>query len=82
MEKEGKELAERAEKKRVKLEITDRAKDFFARKGYDPKFGARPLSRLIQNEVEDSIADRLLFTQKRPSLLVIDVEEEKIVIKD
>lgn len=45
---------------RIKLEVTDAAKDYLVSKGYDPTFGARPLRRVIQNLVEDELADGLL----------------------
>jgi len=52
----GRRLAER----RLSLEITDAAKAWLARKGYDPVFGARPLKRLIQREISDPLALALL----------------------
>jgi ATP-dependent Clp protease ATP-binding subunit ClpC len=42
------------------LEVTDDAKKLLARKGWDPQFGARPLRRAIQREVEDELAEELL----------------------
>jgi ATP-dependent Clp protease ATP-binding subunit ClpC len=42
------------------LEITKGAKDFISDKGFDPKFGARPLKRAIQKYVEDPLAEELL----------------------
>jgi ATP-dependent Clp protease ATP-binding subunit ClpC len=44
----------------ITLEVTDEARDWLADKGYDPEFGARPLRRLIQNEVEDRLSDGIL----------------------
>jgi ATP-dependent Clp protease ATP-binding subunit ClpC len=44
----------------LKLELDDEAKDFLALKGWDPTFGARPLRRVIQNMVEDPLAEGLL----------------------
>ena len=44
----------------IKLEIDDETKDFIAAKGYDPTFGARPLRRVIQNMIEDPLAEALL----------------------
>ncbi len=82
VEKAVKEIASRLEKKRVKITITEAAKRLLAERGHDPKFGARPLSRLLQNEVEDRIADSILFSQKRPSQITIDVEGDEIVVKD
>jgi ATP-dependent Clp protease ATP-binding subunit ClpA len=42
------------------LEVTEEAKQLLARKGWDPQFGARPLRRAIQREVEDELAEELL----------------------
>ena len=42
------------------IELTDEAKDFLAKVGYDPKFGARPLRRAIQRYVEDPVSEALL----------------------
>lgn len=51
------QLAER----KVSLRLSAKAREWLAKKGYDPKFGARPLDRLIQVEVKDKLADALLF---------------------
>lgn len=42
------------------LELTERAKNFIAEKGYDPQFGARPLHRAIQKHLEDPLAEEIL----------------------
>ena len=42
------------------VELTDKAKDFLAEKGYDPQFGARPLNRAIQKYLEDPVAEEIL----------------------
>ncbi len=47
--------------KHVELEVTAAAKAWFAEHGYDEKFGARPMSRLIQNKLKVALADELLF---------------------
>jgi ATP-dependent Clp protease ATP-binding subunit ClpB len=52
----GKRLVER----KLDLEVTDAAKDFLAKEGYDPVFGARPLRRAIQRVLLDPLARRLL----------------------
>ncbi|MGQ9676755.1 MAG: ATP-dependent Clp protease ATP-binding subunit [Chloroflexota bacterium] len=51
---------------RIKLEVTDAAKDYLVSKGYDPTFGARPLRRVIQSLVEDELADGLLQGRYKP----------------
>ena len=45
----------------MKVSVTDAAKAWLATKGYDRAFGARPLSRLIQDKLKKPIADELLF---------------------
>lgn len=54
------EVAERAEVHGIRLRITPSARDYLADKGYDPKMGARPLRRLIQDEIEDEISELFL----------------------
>jgi ATP-dependent Clp protease ATP-binding subunit ClpA len=49
--------------KRVRLELSPAARLWLAERGYDPTFGARPLSRLIQTEIKDVLADEILFGQ-------------------
>ncbi len=43
-----------------KIDLTEKAKDFLAEKGYDQQYGARPLNRAIQKYLEDSIAEEIL----------------------
>ena len=43
-----------------KIDLTDKAKDFLAEKGYDPQYGARPLNRAIQKYLEDAVAEEIL----------------------
>jgi len=51
----------RLEERKVKLELTEAARGWLAEKGYDPDFGARPMARVIQTELEDKLSDELLF---------------------
>jgi ATP-dependent Clp protease ATP-binding subunit ClpB len=53
-------LAERLAGRKLQVELTDAAREYLAEKGYDPSFGARPLKRLIQREVQDPLALKLL----------------------
>ncbi|WP_315404636.1 ATP-dependent Clp protease ATP-binding subunit [Hoylesella saccharolytica] len=57
---ELKELYKRVEDLGYHLQITDKAKEFVASKGYDVQFGARPLKRAIQTYIEDGLAERIL----------------------
>ena len=63
----------------VSIETTDAAKDYLATKGYDPDYGARPLRRVIQNEVEDALSDALLSGKlKANGTVLIDLIEGKL----
>ena len=53
-------LDDRLAARRLALEVTDEARAWLARKGYDPVYGARPLKRLIQREISDTLALALL----------------------
>jgi ATP-dependent Clp protease ATP-binding subunit ClpA len=55
------ELRAKLTKQKVTLTLTDEARRYLARKGYDPAFGARPLNRLIQDRIKKALADELLF---------------------
>jgi ATP-dependent Clp protease ATP-binding subunit ClpB len=53
-------LTRRLQERKLTLRLTDAAKAYLAERGYDPAFGARPLKRLIQREVQDPLAMKLL----------------------
>jgi len=64
----------------ITLEVTDAAKDHLVEKGFDPKFGARPLRRAIQNMVEDQMAEGLLNGKfQRGETVVIDCRDGELV---
>ena len=68
--------------KGLSLEITDRAKEHLAEQGYDPKFGARPLRRAIQTDLEDLLSDDILAGKFTPGdTIFVDVEDSKLVIQ-
>lgn len=54
------QLMERLASRRLKLNVSEQAKQWLANRGYDPAFGARPLRRLIQSEIGDQLAQGLL----------------------
>jgi ATP-dependent Clp protease ATP-binding subunit ClpA len=55
------ELESQLEAKKVSMTVSDKARRWLAEKGYDPKMGARPMARVIQDEIKQVIADELLF---------------------
>ncbi len=61
----------------MSLELTQNAKDLLAQRGFDPVLGARPLRRTIQREIEDVLAEKMLFGEVGPGQIVlVDVEGE------
>lgn len=64
-------------------EVSDEAKDWLAEKGYEPQYGARPLRRLIQTEVEDRFSEALLdgtIRQGDVALVTLDPDHSQLVI--
>ena len=55
------QLEQQLEEKKVDATFTDALRAFLARKGFDPKMGARPMARLIQDTIRKALADELLF---------------------
>ncbi|KAL3473320.1 P-loop containing nucleoside triphosphate hydrolase protein [Aspergillus californicus] len=55
-----KELQSRLDDRRMVLQIDDEIKDWLSEKGYDPRFGARPLNRLISKEIGNRLADKII----------------------
>jgi ATP-dependent Clp protease ATP-binding subunit ClpB len=67
-------LQRRLEDQHLELVFTDAAKDFLAERGYDPVYGARPLKRVVQNQVETALARRIIAGEVREGdRLVVDV---------
>ncbi len=68
--------------KGIGLEVTDKAKEWLAEKGYDPLFGARPVRRLIQDNLEDKLSDAILQSSLNPGdTAVIDLtDDDEIVV--
>ena len=75
------ELEDVLEQKNVSLIISDAARKWFAKHGYDSKMGARPMARLIEKEIRKPLADELLFGQLSESGTVkVGVNKDKIAI--
>ena len=75
---ELKGLYKRIEQMGYQLEISDKAKEFVATKGYDVQFGARPLKRAIQNYIEDGVCERIIDGSiPTGSIIKIDKHDEK-----
>jgi ATP-dependent Clp protease ATP-binding subunit ClpA len=59
------EIEGQLSEKKIRLELSEAARQWLAEKGYDAAFGARPLARLIQTEIKDVLADEILFGRLR-----------------
>lgn len=76
-----KEVSEQISKNDIYLTVTEKAKSKLVDLGYDPKMGARPLRRTIQEHIEDRIADFYIEHPENKNLLA-DLIEDKIVISN
>ena len=69
--------------RRITFDLTAAALDFLAEKGFDPKFGARPLKRAIQKELENPLGKAILRQEVRDGMsLMVDLQEGALVFKD
>jgi len=64
-------LRRRLDDRKIELDLTDKARDYFAERGYDAVYGARPLRRLIQRELETSLGRKLLTGEIRDGAHVV-----------
>ena len=75
------EVSQEAMEKEIKIEVSQRMKDFLIEKGFDEKYGARPLRRTVQRYIEDEIAERYIrgIISEGASVFV-DIEGDEIVV--
>ncbi|HLR43370.1 MAG TPA: ATP-dependent Clp protease ATP-binding subunit [Pseudogracilibacillus sp.] len=64
----------------IKIEVTEEAKKHLVNKGYDPRFGARPLRRVIQDTIENQLTD-LILDGVEVTDVIIDLEDEEVIAK-
>ena len=77
-----KELELRLKDKLIKIDITDKAKDYIVDNAYDESFGARPIKRYIVSNIENLIANKIINDEiKYNSTILIDVENDSFIIK-
>jgi len=75
-------VIQRLESKNIKLKVTEKAKALLAELGFDPNLGARPLKRVIQRQVLNPLALKIVAgSVKEGDRVVADVEDGKIVVK-
>lgn len=77
-----KEVEERMAQHDIKIEVTDAARDWLAKEGFDDVYGARPLRRVIQKQIEDKLSEELIKgTFKSTDKVIVDAENDKIVVR-
>jgi ATP-dependent Clp protease ATP-binding subunit ClpB len=75
-------IQERLAAKRIKIELTDRVKDYLAREGYDEEFGARPLKRTLQTRLLDPLSLHILSGRvKENDTVVVDLKDNELVFQ-
>ncbi len=75
-------LAKRLGEKNIELAFSDKLKEYLVEKGFNPIYGARPLKRLIQNEVLDELAMMIIEGKiKTGRKIQVDINKDKVVIK-
>jgi ATP-dependent Clp protease ATP-binding subunit ClpB len=76
------DLRERLADRRLSLELSEPARGLIARSGYDPVYGARPLRRYVQREVETRIGRALIAGDIRDgATIVLDVEDDQLIVQ-
>jgi ATP-dependent Clp protease ATP-binding subunit ClpA len=77
------EVQEQLKEKNVTLVLSDEARRWMAERGFDPKFGARPMARLIQSELKKPLAEKLLFgeLEKKGGTVTVGVKDGKLHLK-
>ncbi|GAB6183410.1 ATP-dependent Clp protease ATP-binding subunit ClpA [Thermodesulfovibrio hydrogeniphilus] len=82
VEKFIKELNEQLANKNIKIKLTEKAKKWIANKGFDSKFGARPLQRVIQREIKSPLVEEILFGKlSSGGDVLIDIVKDSIKFK-
>ena len=76
------DLNKRLESQEITIELTDNAKEYLIKNGYDPVYGARPLKRFVQKKVETLIAKEIIKQTILPKQkVIIDCKENDLIIK-
>ena len=74
-----KELKEQLAVKKTSIRLSGKARTWLAQKGHDPRFGARPLGRVIQTEIKDILSDEILFGRLvKGGEVFVDLKNDKL----
>jgi len=76
-----KEIAERLKEQGIDIELTQVAREWLAKEGYDPEFGARPLRRTLQRKVESPLSRKLLAKEfQSGDVVIVDADEKEGIV--
>ncbi len=76
-------MSKMVSKQHIVIDATEEAVEYLAEKGYDPQYGARPIKRLIQKEVLNSLSKELLSGKIKPdSIILIDCFDDSLVFRN
>ena len=82
IEIELKKVIQRIKDLNYNISLTKKVKEYLSKKGFNEKFGARPLKRVIQKYIENVLAEEIILNKlKEGDDLILDMKNEKIVIK-
>ncbi len=82
VDKNMKELKALLKNKNIVLSYSASVRSYLAKQGYDPKFGARPLSRIIQTQIKDTLTDEILFGKlEKGGKISIGLRKDKLTFK-
>ena len=74
------QVNEQLSAKKVLLTVSSEVRTWLAKKGYDPRYGARPLERLIQTEIKDVLSDQILFGRlAKGGEIIVGLENDKLI---
>lgn len=77
-----KELQQRLDERRIKVDVSDEVRAWLAERGYDPRFGARPLNRLITTEISNGLADKIIRGElRRGDTAGVRIKEDKSALE-
>jgi ATP-dependent Clp protease ATP-binding subunit ClpC len=79
---EMKKLEKRLERREVFLTLDSKAKEFLVEKGFQPEMGARPLRRIVEQYLEDPLAEKLLMNPDEGRKCLVTVENDQLVFID
>jgi ATP-dependent Clp protease ATP-binding subunit ClpC len=75
-------LEERLKEKKLTIKVSDAAKKELAEKGFDPVFGARPLRRVIERDIETPLANKIIMAEiQENDEVIVDLENNGLVVK-